>query len=242
VGAMNRRIEIATRPGEARAVVEDDFHHFRVTVRHAGGVITESFSHALRSPTVICPAAGARLSELVGMKLNPSSAAVGGHTDARQQCTHMIDIAGLAASAAARGIARRSYAALVPDRVDGRTDPSLTRDGQPLLAWRIDGETIEDPEPYVGKRIGTGFTEWTQAALDVDMAEATLVLRRAVFISRGRMSNLDLMGTNGPRGGCWTWQPERSDQAVRHIGSTWDFTGRAEQLTEVDQDWLAFEE
>ena len=123
--AMNRRIEIATRPHEARAVVEDDFHHFRVTLRHADGVVTEALSRALRWPNALCPVAGERLSELVGMPLNASSAAVLGHTDARQQCTHMIDIAGLAVAAAARGIPRRSYAAVVPDRQDGRTHAVL---------------------------------------------------------------------------------------------------------------------
>jgi hypothetical protein len=41
-------------------------------------------------------------------------------------------------------------------------------------------------------------------------------------------------------GGCWAWQPERSAQATRVVGSTWDFTERREDLTRDDQDWLAF--
>lgn len=241
-GALHRRVEIATQPGEARGVVEDDFHHFRVVIRHADGVVTEAFSDAPRHPTVICPAAGARLSELVGMRLDPSSAAALGHTDARQQCTHMIDLAGLAIAAASRQIARRTYEAIVPDRVDDRTAPSLTRDGAPVLAWEMAGDVIQSPVPYGERSIGTGFTGWARDALDLDAAEAALVLRRAAFISRGRGVDLDAMagGRTGPMGGCWTWQPERADRAARMIGSTVDWTGRAELLTADDQDWLAF--
>ncbi len=222
-------------------MVEDDFHHFRVTIRHADGRVTEATSQALRSPTVLCPLAGDQLADLVGMALSPSSAAALGQTDARQQCTHMIDIAGLAIAAAARGIARRGYAALVPDREDGRTHASLTRDGEPVLNWAIAGRVIEGPAPFAGVNIDSGFTGWSQKTLGLDEAEAALVLRRAVFISGGRGVDLDAPGRRtGPLGGCWTWQPERADRATRNIGSTWDFTGRAEALTLDDGPWLAF--
>jgi len=241
-GALHRRIEISTRPGEARGVVEDDFHHFRVVIRHDGAAVTAAFSQAPRHPTVICPAAGDRLTELVGMALDPSSAAALAHTDARQQCTHMIDLAGLTIAVATRGIARRSYHAVVPDRIDGRTTPTLERDGAPVLAWEMNGDVIEAPAPFGVRSIGSGFTGWARDALDLDTAEATLVLRRAVFIAAGRGVNLDdrTGGRTGPLGGCWTWQLERADRAERMIGSTVDFTGRDERLTADDADWLAF--
>src|SRR5690606_29394018 len=143
---------------------------------------------------------------------------------------------------AARGIERRRYRAVVPDRVEGRTAPTLERDGEPILAWEMNGDLIEAPAPFGVRSIGSGFTGWAREALDLDTAEATLVLRRAVFIAAGRGIDLDarLGGRTGPLGGCWTWQPERADRAERVIGSTVGFTGRDERLTADDRDWLAF--
>ena len=76
----------------------------------------------------------------------------------------------------------------------------------------------------------------------MDEAEAALVLRRAVFISGGRGVDLDAPDRRmGPRGGCWAWQPERAQRAVRMVGSTLDFTDRADDLTAHDRGWLAFD-
>jgi hypothetical protein len=249
VGTLRRRIEIATRPdiggagGEARAVVEDDFHHFRVVVRHAAGQVVHAAAQPMRFPTAICPLAGDQLGELVGMSLATSSVAVMERTDARQQCTHMIDLAGLAVAAAACGTTRRTYEAEVPDREGRRTRAVLRRDGAPVLAWDMMGSTITGPAAYEGRGIGSGFTGWARAALPRDEAEAALVLRRAVFISGGRRVDLDNPEhRTGPIGGCWTWQPERAARAVRVVGSTLDFTDRAHDLTVGDEGWLAFED
>jgi hypothetical protein len=248
MGVLHRRIEISTQPdnglgGEARAVVEDDFHHFRVTVRHRGGLVTQVVSQSLRFPTAICPLAGDQLAELVGMPLSQSSVAVMERTDARQQCTHMIDLAGLAVAAAANHVERRTYEAEVPDREKSRTNPRLLCDGVEALAWEMEGSTILAREPFAGRSVGSGFTGWARESLPLNEAEAALVLRRAVFISGGRGVNLDESGLGtGPIGGCWTWQPERMARATRMVGSTLDFTERSEDLTAEDRGWLAFDE
>ncbi len=222
--------------------VEDDFHHFRITVRHLDGVATAAFAVTLRHPNAICPQASDRLAELVGMRLSESPAAVMQRTDARQQCTHMIDMAGLAVAAAARGVVRRRYEAQVPDRVEKRTHARLWRDGALALEWHIERGTITGPAPFAGREIGTGFTAWVAGSLEPELAEAALVLRRAVFISGGRRVDLDAPGNRtGPFGGCWAWQPERADLALRVVGSTHDFTSRPEVLTQEDAAWLAFE-
>lgn len=241
-GVLHRRIGIATQPGEARVALEDDFHHFRITLRHQGGVVTAAFAVTLRHPNALCPSASARLTELVGMGLSLSAAAVLQHTDARQQCTHMIDMAGLAVAAAARGTPRRVYTAQVPDRVNGRTTATLWRDGAQVLHWALDRGHIAAPPPFTGLDVGAGFTGWVAANLPDDEAEAALVLRRAVFIANGRRYDLDreeFLGT-GPLGGCWAWQPERAGLATRVVGSTLEFTGRAELLTQDDAAWLDF--
>ncbi len=246
MGAMHRRIAVVSRSigddaAEARAVVEDDFHHFRVAVRRRGQRVSEVYSHALRNPTVLCPSAGERLVEIVGMPLSAASVAVHEQVDARQQCTHMIDLAGLAVAALAQQRPRRLYEAVVPDRIGGRTRATLSRDGFPVLAWDMDGATVTGPHLFAGLEIGTGFTGWVRERLSLDEAEAALVLRRAVFISGGRGINLDAPGRRaGPMGGCWVWQPQRAAGATRNVGSTLDFTGRVDALIEDDQAWLDF--
>ena len=238
--AFHRRVEVSTRETgsacEARGVVEDDFHHFRVVVRAEAGTVSEAFSHALRHPNSLCPSAGARLAEIVGMPLNESSAAVLEVTDARQQCTHQIDLAGVAVALLARGVRRRRYDATVPDRHDGRTTATLARDGELFFRWDLEGTTIL--RPYAGRDIGSGFTGFARS-LSPDEGEAALVLRRAVYVSAGRSLDLTRAGRTGPVGGCWAWQPERMDQIVR-LPTKLDFSGRAQELALGDEAWLAF--
>lgn len=241
--ALHRRIAIATRElghdqHEARATVEDDYHHFRVTVRAEQGCVREVLSESLRNPTTLCPAAGQRLSELNGMKLSTSSVSVFAVTDASEQCTHQFDLAGLAIAALGRGITRRVYEAAVPDRVEGRTTATLRRDGQHVLCWDVEDMTIVSP--HAGQSLGAGFTAFTRK-LPQDEAEAALVLRRALFISQGRGMNLDAATYKGPIGGCWAWQPSRLVELTRLPSSRRNFTGRPEVLGTRDHDWLNFE-
>lgn len=247
MGVLRRRIAVVTRKRdegahEARAAVEDDFHHFRVTILSRDGLVESTATQSLRTPTIICGQAGQRLSELRGMALDPASASVLKHTDARLQCTHMIDLAGLAVAALSHGTAFRQYDAEIDDRTPDRIRRArLSRDGKPVLEWELNGYAVKDPERYAGLSLGAGFTGWTQDRLQEEEAEAALVLRRAVFISNGRTVDLDEPGRRtGPLGGCWAWQPERANKALRNVGSTHDFTHRPEALLEEDQTWLAF--
>ncbi|MFO1012157.1 MAG: hypothetical protein U1E50_00155 [Caulobacteraceae bacterium] len=261
MGVLHRRVEIATRQleegaSEARACVEDDFHHFRLWARARFGQVVNIKTWALRNPTNLCPAAGERVSDLIAMPLNEASAAVNERADARQQCTHQFDLAGLAIAALARKIPRRTYKAAIPDRIDGATTATLWRDGEEILKWAIDGNNITGPDPYSGISLGGGFTGFARNLPTLDEAEASLVLRRAVFITTGRRENHPdrpvVMPTpipgaasaaaqprTGPMGGCWVWQPERAPITIGNDNKQ-DFTDRPEVLTADDQDWLAF--
>ncbi|MDB5424587.1 MAG: hypothetical protein JWQ29_2003 [Phenylobacterium sp.] len=246
VPGLRRRIEIVTHGslaegGEARAVLEDDFHHFRVAVRHSGGVITDARADSPRHPYSTCPLASDGLQDLVGMTLSASSQAVFGATDASLQCTHMLDLAGLAAAAVAQGIARRTYEIVAPDRVLGRAGPSLMRDGRDLLAWQVDGDRIEGPVPFVGIGLHKGFARWVAENLDPEMAEAALVLRRAVAISVGRTRDLEAETHSAAWGRCFSQQPVRAASALRVKGSVRDFSAGAEALCADDGAWLASE-
>jgi hypothetical protein len=246
MGALHRRIEVATCEmtggwHEARSVVEDDYHHFRVTVRAKDGRVSEILSEALRNPNSLCPAAGHRLSELVGMSLSVAPTAVMEVTDPSQQCTHQLDLAGLAVAALSQRRPYRMYEASVPDRVAGKTTATLRRDSLEILRWEVFEMTLTAPVPYAGRSLGAGFSRFTRS-LALDAAEAALVLRRAVFISQGRGVDLDTVGRRGPVGACWAWQPERNAQLERLPASRRDFTGRAHELASEDEGWLHFEQ
>lgn len=240
-GALNRVVRVAVANGVARAVVEDDFHHFRLTVRHAGGVVESLTSEGFRSPYSLCPAAGERLQELVGFKLTPKATDVFLHTDARLQCTHQFDLAALAITAAARGEGRE-YQINVPDLVDGRTNATLRSGGRQILSWIVEEYGVVAPAPFRGLALGRGFTDWVSKSLDAEQAEAALVLRRGVFVSRGRrmLEELDAQIHAPDRGGCWVRQPGRAEGARRNVRSWRDFSADPGGLTRSDDAWLAF--
>jgi hypothetical protein len=239
---FRRRIEIVSRQatGEARAVLEDDFHHFRVALTFAGGVVTSAAGTGVRVPYTACSNAGSQLDALVGMPLNSVSNSVTRATDASLQCTHMLDLAGLAIAAAARGIAQRRYDIEVPRRVDGETTGSIDCDGLRVLTWRIDTTTILAPPEHAGISLREGLARWALATLTEDQAEAALVLRRCLMISRGRERDLDLVAHANPSGNCYAQQVERAPTALRIVGSTHDYTDRADTLCAGDEAFLAF--
>ena len=243
---FRRRVEIvstaqdATR--EVRATLEDDFHHFRVWLRHCDGIVSEIGGEAVRYPYSACPLATEQLQQLVGMPLSQIAHSVTRQTDAQHQCTHLLDLAGLAIANAARGTTQRRYDIQVPDRIDERTNPLLQRDGTTLLSWDVHGSTIEEPPPYCGVNLREGMARWALNHLSEEEAEAALLLRRCTMISLGRMNNLDAQIHASSTGRCYSQQPARATQALRIKGSTWDFSATAAALCMDDQNWLAGKE
>lgn len=244
MGVFRRRIIIESRRGgpggEARAALEDDFHHFRVLVRHEQGHVTHVEGGAPRHPYTACADARGQLAQLVGMALDAVASSVHRVTDPAAQCTHLLDLAGLAVAAASRGTGRRQYDIEVPDRIDGRTQARLARDGQPLLCWDLLDQRIVGPQPGVDVSLREGFARWALSSGSVDDGEAAVALRRCAVISLGRTKKLDLQIHAQPLGWCYAQQPERAEQALRVVGSMLDFTSGAEPLCASDVPWLAF--
>lgn len=223
-----------------RATLEDDFHHFRVDVSSMDGRVTQILADAPRSPYSLCGHAIAQLDVLLGTPLSPVAHAVTRLADPTEQCTHLFELAGLAIAAAARGIQRRQYDVEVPPRIDGHARPTLSRDGVPLLAWEVQDTVIQSPAAYAGVDLNHGMARWALTTLPQDEAEAALVLRRCTGISKGRSINLDNKPHAQPNGHCFSQQPQRASQAIRMVGSTWDFAQTAERLCADDQTWLEF--
>lgn len=247
MGSFNRCIVIVHRPespegagGRVRAALEDDFHHFRVELGHDGDQVLRLDALALRHPYSLCPSAAEPLQQLVGMALDGLAGAVSHRTEARLQCTHLLDLAGLAIAAAAQRRARRRYDIAVPDRIDGMTRPRLDRDGEPLLQWQLHDAMITGPEPFSGVPLHQGLARWALQTLSADDAEAALALRRCAMISLGRAKDLDAQRHAVATGHCHVQQPQRAALALRVVGSTHDFSARTGELCAADAGWLNF--
>jgi hypothetical protein len=170
------------------------------------------------------------------MPLAAASSAVRRWTEPRSQCTHLLDLAGLAVAHAATGRARRGYEVEIPDRVEGRSHARLRRDGAALLDFEIERGAIVSPEPFAGQpSFGGGFGRWAEANLEPDLAEAAIVLQRACGIAMGRQWDMDQVpgawvfgAMTG--GACHTFGAGVVEDARRVVGSMRDFTQAPELL------------
>ena len=194
----------------------------------------EGDSH--RYPWTTCPSAVDPLRALAGAPLTTRLSTLGEHGEARQNCTHLFDLSGLAIAHAARDDADvRTYDVAIPDRDGNRTTPELWRDGELVLHWDLAGRTIRGPEPFVDVSLRGGFLAWAEESFGSDLAEAASILRRACDIALGRFMDLDVFETaemlgDQVRGTCHSFQPETMTLAVRVKGQTRDFTDDRDAL------------
>jgi hypothetical protein len=240
--AYRRRIVVSTvEPGVVVSDLEDDFHHFVVTLRHDGERVVAVDCDSRRWPWSTCPGAAESLRALGGMPLARRFTAAGNWTDPKQNCTHQFDAACHAITHAAWGRERRQYDAEVPlrDR-DGRTRVRLWVDGSPRLSWDLSWSGIVDPAPpFDAAPWKGGFMRWADATLEPDDAECAIVLRRCTDIGMGRAMDLDAVPCAAElpaimTGVCHTMQPGVIEHAVRHVGSIRDFGATPERFGHAD--------
>lgn len=239
-GIYRRQIRLRATPGQVSGDLADDFHHFRVRLEHDGARISAAHGEAVRWPWSSCPGATEPLRALAGLALPVEAGAVAGHLDPRAHCTHLLDLAALAAALAGRSGRERFYDVAVPDRRADATRATLRRDGQVALAWDLTGNEITGPARYAGLRLlGRDFNLFCRDRLDPDEREAAWVLRRACYIAIGRRHDFDAMP--GPSAfsavigsACHTFSPGNLEAATRMRGSARDFTHRPEALLGSD--------
>src|SRR3954463_11699696 len=117
--AYRRRIVITTvEPGVVVSDLEDDFHHFVITLRHDRAHVESARADA-SWPWSTCPAAAEPLRKLAGMPLAERFTAAGAWTDPKQNCTHQFDAACYAITHAACSRTERVYDIEVPRRDPG---------------------------------------------------------------------------------------------------------------------------
>ncbi len=239
-GAFHRRIQIRSRGLETRAALEDDFHHFRVVIRHDKKCVVAARSESLRHPFDLCPAAGQRLEELIGMPLRARVDSLTREIDARQQCTHQFDLACLAIAATQRGDTATEYHAQVTMGSGGEKLGELELNGKAVMRWEVKDQMIVLPVAYAGQSITQGFAAYCSTLPDTE-AEAALVLRRALFVSGARwLDPTEQPFSAGLTGGCWVLAPNRKNSAIRLNNNFRDFNSSPSLILQDDLHWLEF--
>lgn len=235
-GRLRRLISLDRRgDGCAVAWLEDDFHHFGVTIIHNDARVTDVRVVALRYPWSSCVGSPAALQALVGKPLVERSSAIGGLIEMRSQCTHIFDLSGLLLRHISLRRQSRIYEVTVPDHCVTRPGPDdgaeplepvmLRQDGRLVMEWHVRrGAEIAGPGPFAGHSLGRGFRQWTEA-MDGDQAEHAGILRRAVLVAGGRQSGIS--DTNKPAGMptlCYGLRPEKWPEArqLRHLKRRFD--------------------
>ena len=235
-GIYRRRIEVRRVDGD-RVIgeLEDDFHHFGVDLRHDAERVTAVAAEGIRHPWDVCAEADRPIQMVVGTLLADDPTVLG-DLDARANCTHVFDLVGLVVAHAARRDRVRHFDAEVTDPDDaGDRRARLWVDDMLTLEWQLHQRAVTGPEPWAGIPLWKGFMRWALAELDGHTAEAAIVLRRAIDISRGRMQDLDDYRSNAElasfmTGVCHAFTPQNAERGVRLTGSARDFTDRPELL------------
>ena len=237
--SYRRRIRVHTvEPGVVVSELEDDFHHFVVTLGHDGEKVTSCENTSYRWPWSTCPDAAIPLRQLVGMPLSRRFTAAGKWTDPKQNCTHQFDVACHAITHAAWGREARVYDVEVPrrDPETGATQVRLWVDGELRHSWAIDfGGIVDPPPPFDEAPWRGGFMRWADATLPEDDAECAIVIRRACDIGMGRGMDLDAVPVADQlpqimSGICHTMQPTVIHVALRNVGTIRDFSRDPDQL------------
>ena len=222
-GCFRRLIDLRT--WDENTVVgwlEDNYHHFGVTLTHDGQVVTDVRIAAVRYPWKTCPAAAEAFNKLIGKPLLTRCTDIGEQLNMRMQCTHLFDLAGLLSVHAFHRRSHHRYHAIVHNINDDKHKvewllATLMRDERVVLSWELHKDVIMAPKEHAGNSIVKGFRAWTET-LNESAAEQASVLRRVVSITPDRPFNERMnvipAGLTIPAL-CHSFQPENIGNAKR---------------------------
>ncbi|MFV0276965.1 MAG: hypothetical protein ACK5HY_07250 [Parahaliea sp.] len=245
-GTGRRQIDLRIED-ESLAVgwLEDDFHHFGVSIRFGDGKVEDIRMAAPRTPWNTCAGAAEPLRTLVGQPLITRASDIGKLIDMRLQCTHVFDLTGLLLAHIGnrhQRLAHRRYHSQVPDRPIqgsefelasyGAGEAWLYQDGERVMYWQVDGDRITAPPAFAGVSLSTGFRPWTEQ-LPEQEAEYATILRRAMELSSARSIDSDDYPTAADmtmKPLCHTFQQHRAPRARRNFGNALDYSEHPEQM------------
>lgn len=205
---IRRNQLIAPRPGQVRADVEDEFHHFWVELDHDGEYVLAIRTKALRQPWTTCGAAGTFLgARFTGKRLSELASL----DSPLVHCTHQYDLA-LLAAAHALDEHPTLYSSYASDRRDPVQHAELYQNGELALSWDVAQSEIQSAGIGQGQSLRK-LKQW-EGQLTPWEREMAHVLRRTIFISGGRDYDYDSTPTAdkvlSSVGACFTFQPDRA--------------------------------
>lgn len=213
-----RRIRVEPRQGKVLAMLEDDIHCMAVTLEHDGKRVLSVEPVTERMPWNTCPGAAGKLIEtFTGQPLEEVTA----RREKKQNCTHLHDLAVLAAAHAgdSSGFA---YDICASDPVDGVRILEIRRDGDLLHRWIERNGTLVEPEAVIGLTL-MNMRDWI-ASLEGAEQEAARLLQWGSLVAHGRTMSLEEQSKASELPpNCYTFQPERAIHADR-IGDRFDFS------------------
>lgn len=218
VPGFRRRIRIEPQPRAVAAMVEDDIHCMGVILRHDGSTVGEVVPLTPRMPWNTCPGAAAKLVETFeGQALSEVTA----KRDKKQNCTHLHDMAVLAA-AHAFDSEPTTFDIYASDPVDGVRLLEVRRNGQRVHRWIERDGLLEGAAGIEGQSL-LGMRDWI-SNLGEDDREAARLLQWGSLIAHGRtMSAEEQSEAAALPANCYTLQPERAVHAKR-VGDRFDFS------------------
>lgn len=213
-----RRILLQPGSGWIGGALEDDMHRFHIRLDHAQGRITRVTAKAVRHPWSACPGAtGFIAKELTGALLEDVA-----RRDPAQHCTHLLDLA-IVAAAHAGDTAPTRFDMQVPDRVDGRTTATLSENGVEKLRWQLEDTAIVGTDRDLRQ-----LSKWKRE-LPPREAEWATLLRRAVFVSGARQYIAPTLQQTaalnvGRMGVCFNYQLPQAEHSTRTPNWHQDFS------------------
>ncbi|MDE2596820.1 MAG: DUF2889 domain-containing protein [Sphingomonadales bacterium] len=202
-----RRFRIVPQPHSISALLEDDLHCMRVTLHHDGAAIIAVEGETLRAPWTTCPGAHRVLEDsFLGASLDHAAA----KAVKRHNCTHLYDLAVLAA-AHARDAEPTVYDVCASDPVAGFSRQQLRRNGLIVLAWETQDDILLPPATAAGHHL-LALRDWIATLGDAEREHAR-ILQWASLVAHGRwMPEADQSDPNRMAGSCHTFQPGQIEQ------------------------------
>jgi hypothetical protein len=227
---FRRRFRVTPQAGSVCAEVEDDFHHMRVSIKHDGVTAHTVTASLLRAPWSTCPGAQTKCEEtFTGVEL----AAFPALRDKTYNCTHLYDLALLAAAHAHENVVL-VYDIYVSDPIDGKRHAQLWRNAEHIIEWWDKSYRIVEPGELAGMKLND-MRLWIDSLAPVQQ-EAARILQWASIIAHGRIIPMDKQSdASRMPPSCYTFQPERAVIA-RRIGQTRDFSDATAQPLEFPEE------
>lgn len=199
-----RVLRVEPQAASVLAMLEDDLHCMAVRLRHDGETVLAVEPLTDRAPWNICPGAQAVLVEtFAGVPLSEVTA----RRNKKQNCTHLHDLAVLAA-AHARDDGPLEYLIHASDPEEGQRTMEIWRAGRRLHRWIERGGVLASPPEIAGLTLLT-LRDWI-SSLEGEEQEAARLLQWGSLVAHGRsMTREQRRAAVGIQPSCFAFQPER---------------------------------